>query len=273
MKDVRIIEARKGFVPIDFGELWRFRELLYFLAWRDIKVKYKQAALGVAWAIIQPVLTMLVFTFLFGRFAKMPSEGVPYAIFVYVGLLPWQYFATVMGFSSQSVVAGSNMVTKIYFPRLLMPASTAVSALLDLFIASIILGFMMVYYGVVPSAGIFLIPVLVLLTVLNAVGFGLWFSAINVRFRDVQYAVPFLVQIWMFLTPVIYPSSIVGEKYQWILFLNPMGGVIEAFRASVLGHTAIPWGALGISAAVGCCVFVGGVFYFKRVERYFADVI
>jgi lipopolysaccharide transport system permease protein len=270
---VTIIEPRRGWVPVNFGELWKFRELLYFLAWRDVKVRYKQTAIGVIWAVLQPLLTMVVFTVLFGRFAKMPSDGVPYPIFVYIGLLPWQYFAAVLGQSTSSVVSGSQMITKIYFPRLIMPASTAVAALLDLAIASVILGFMMVYYGVSPSVGTLLVTVLVLLTMMNAVGFGMWFSALNVRYRDIQYAIPFVIQIWMFVTPVIYPSSLLGEKYAWILSLNPMGGVIEAFRPAVLGHMPIPWTSLGISAAVGIAVFVGGMFYFRRVERYFADVI
>jgi lipopolysaccharide transport system permease protein len=270
---ITVIEPRKGWIPVDFGELWKFRELLYFLAWRDVKVRYKQTAIGVIWAVLQPVLTMIVFTVLFGRFAKMPSDGEPYPIFVYIGLLPWQYFAAVLGQSTSSVVSGSQMITKIYFPRLLMPASTAVAALLDLAIASVILGFMMVYYGVVPSTGTLLVPVLVLLTMMNAVGFGMWFSALNVRYRDIQYAIPFVIQIWMFVTPVIYPSSLFGERYAWILALNPMGGVIEAFRPAVLGHMPIPWTSLGISAVVGVAVFLGGMFYFRRVERYFADVI
>jgi lipopolysaccharide transport system permease protein len=270
---VTIIEPRRGWVPVDFREIWKFRELLYFLAWRDVKVRYKQTAIGVIWAVLQPLLTMVVFTVLFGRFAKMPSDGAPYPIFVYIGLLPWQYFAAVLGQSTGSVVSGSQMITKIYFPRLIMPVSTAVAALLDLAIASIILGFMMVYYGVSPSAGILLVPLLVLLTMMNALGFGMWFSALNVRYRDIQYAVPFMINIWMFLTPVIYPSSLLGERYSWILALNPMGGVIEAFRPAVLGHMPIPWTSLSISAAVGLCVFVGGMFYFRRVERYFADVI
>ncbi len=271
--EVTIIEPKKGWLLINFRELWQFRELLYFLAWRDVKVKYKQTALGVTWAILQPVLTMLIFSVLFGRLAGMPSDGVPYPIFVYIGLLPWQYFASVLGQSTNSVVGGSNMITKIYFPRLIMPASTAIAAILDLLIASVVLGVMMVYYGVGVSSGILLVPLLVLLTVMNAVGFGLWFSALNVKYRDIQYAIPFLIQIWMFATPVIYPTSLVGDKYGWLLMLNPMGGVIEAFRPAVLGHLPIHWTSLGISTAIGLLVFIGGLFYFRSVERYFADVI
>lgn len=268
-----IIEPESGFVPIDLREIWRFRELLYFLAWRDIKVRYKQTAIGVIWAVLQPVLTMLVFTVLFGRLANIPSDGVPYPIFVYIGLLPWQYFAAGLGQSTTSVVGGGAMVNKIYFPRLIMPASTAVAALLDLFISSVVLALMMVYYGVVPSASILLVPVLIFITIINAIGFGLWLSALNVKYRDIQYAIPFLLQIWMFVTPVIYPSSLVGEKYKWLLMLNPMGGVIESFRPAVLGHMGIPWGSLTISTAIGFAVFIGGAYYFRSVERFFSDVI
>lgn len=272
MSDVLIIEPKKGWIPVNFREIWKFRELLYFLAWRDVKVKYKQTGIGVVWAIIQPLLAMLIFSALFGRFAGMPSDGAPYPVFVYIGLLPWTYFATVLGQSTNSVVGGSNLISKIYFPRLIIPASTAIAALIDFLIASVLLGLMMVYYGVTLSAGIFLVPLLVLITMMNALGFGLWFSALNVKYRDVQFAIPFLVQIWMFATPVIYPSSLIKE-YGWLLMLNPMGGVIESFRAATLGHMPIPWISLGISTSVGLLVFVGGMFYFRSVERYFADVI
>ena len=273
MSDILIIEPKKGWIPVNFREIWKFRELLYFLAWRDIKVKYKQTALGIIWAVMQPVLAMLIFSVLFGRFAGMPSDGAPYPVFVYIGLLPWNYFATVLGQSTNSVVGGSNLISKIYFPRLIIPASTAIAALIDFLIASAVLGFMMLYYGVQLMAGILLVPLLVMITMINALGFGLWFSALNVKYRDVQHAIPFLIQIWMFATPVIYPKSLVGQEYGWLLMLNPMGGVIEAFRPAVLGHMPIPWASLGISTTVGCVVFIGGMFYFRSVERYFADVI
>ncbi len=260
-------------MPVNFRELWKFRELLYFLAWRDVKVKYKQTALGVLWALLQPLLAMLVFSVLFGRFARMPSDGLPYPIFVYIGLLPWNYFASVLGQSTNSLVTGSNLITKIYFPRLIIPMSSAIAALLDFFFGAVFLGVMMVYYGVGLSPGILLVPFLIAITLMNAVGFGIWFSALNVRYRDIQYVIPFLIQTWMFVTPVIYPSSLLGGRYGWLLMLNPMGGVIEAFRPAVLGHAPVPWASLGISTAVGFLVFMGGVFYFRRVERYFADVI
>ena len=268
-----VIEPRKGWMPVNFRELWKFRELLYFLAWRDVKVKYKQTALGVVWALMQPLLIMVIFSVLFGRFARMPSDGAPYPIFVFIGLLPWNYFSSVLGQSTNSLVAGSSLVSKIYFPRLLIPASSAIAALLDLAIGFIVLGALMLYYGVNISAGTLLVPVLVLLTLMNAVGFGLWFSALNVKYRDIQYVIPFLIQIWMFVTPVIYPKSLFGEKWGWLLLLNPMGGIIEAFRPAVLGHMPVPWLSLAISSAIGLIVFVGGVFYFKRVERHFADII
>ena len=276
MNDVNteiVIEPKKGWSPVNFRELWKFRELLYFLAWRDVKVKYKQTALGVVWALMQPLLTMVIFSVLFGRLARMPSDGAPYPIFVFIGLLPWNYFSSVLGQATNSLVAGSNLVSKIYFPRLIIPASSAIAALLDLAIGFIVLAVMMIYYGVSISAGTLLVPVLVLLTLMNAVGFGLWFSALNVKYRDIQYVIPFLIQIWMFVTPVIYPKSLFGEKWGWLLLLNPMGGIIEAFRPAVLGHMPIPWVSLLVSSAIGLAVFVGGVFYFKRVERHFADII
>ncbi|CAG1066629.1 Teichoic acid translocation permease protein TagG [uncultured bacterium] len=268
-----VIEHRKGWVGVDFKELWKFRELLYFLAWRDIKVKYKQTALGVVWAVLQPVLAMLVFSLVFGRFASMPSEGVPYPVFVLTGLLLWNYFAAVLSQSTTSLVAGSNLVSKVYFPRLIIPASSAIAALIDFLIGFAVLLVMMLWYGVGLGPGVLLAPVIVGVVLLNAVGFGIWLSALNVRYRDVQYAVPFLIQIWMFASPVIYPASLLGEKWSWLLHLNPMSGVIEAIRPAMLGNKPIPWEGLAVSAAIGLAVFLAGVFYFRRVERYFADVI
>lgn len=268
-----MIEPKKGWMPVNLREIWKFRELLYFLAWRDMKVKYKQTALGVIWAVLQPVLAMLIFSLVFGRFARMPSDGAPYPIFVFIGLLPWNYFAGVLGQSTNSLVAGANLMTKIYFPRLIVPASTAVASFLDLCIASAVLAGLMFYYGVGVSASVLLVPLLVAITVMNAVGFGMWFSALNVRYRDIQYVIPFLIQIWMFATPVIYPMSLFGEDYRWVSMLNPMSGVIEAFRAAVLGHVPMPWASLAASAATGLVVFVSGAFYFRRVERHFADIV
>ncbi|MBI5643006.1 MAG: ABC transporter permease [Deltaproteobacteria bacterium] len=271
--DVVVIEPKKGWVPVNFREIWSFRELLYFLAWRDIKVKYKQTVLGIIWAVLQPVLAMLIFSVLFGRFAGIPSDGAPYPIFVLIGLLPWNYFAAVLGLSTTSLVTGTNLISKIYFPRLIIPVSSAITALLDLLIGSAVLGIMMIYYGVPFTLNILMVPVLIFITLLNAAGFGIWASALNVKYRDIQYAIPFLIQIWMFVTPVIYPRTLLGEEYGWILLLNPMAGVIEAFRPAVLGHLPMPWNALFISSITGIAVFLGGIFYFRRVERQFADVI
>jgi lipopolysaccharide transport system permease protein len=269
-----VIKPQKGLVSVNFSELWSFRELLYFLAWRDIKVKYKQTVMGAAWAILQPFITMVVFSILFGRLAKVPSDGIPYPIFVYAGLLPWNYFSTALSNSGNSLVASSNLITKIYFPRLIIPTGASLSSLLDFFIASVILIGMMFFYHFSPNAlGMIMIPFLVFLIFIVAVGCGLWLSAFNVEYRDIQHVIPFLVQIWMFVTPVIYPVTLFPEKYRWILSLNPMGGIIEAFRAATLGHQPINWYSLMISSAIGFTIFFTGILYFRKVERSFADVI
>jgi lipopolysaccharide transport system permease protein len=268
-----IIEPKKGWLPVDLKEIWNYRELLYFLTKRDIKVRYKQTVLGGLWAIIQPVFTMVVFTLFFGRLAKMPSDGIPYPIFVYAGLLPWTYFANALSASGNSLVGSANLITKVYFPRLIIPASASLAGLLDFFIAMLVMGAMMIYYQFVPSIGILLFPFLVGLTFLCAVGVGLWLSALNVQYRDIRYVIPFLVQLWMFVSPVIYPISMVPQKYQWLLALNPMGGVIEAYRASLLGHIPINWSMLGISTAIIIILFLSGLYYFRRMEKTFADVI
>jgi lipopolysaccharide transport system permease protein len=269
-----IIEPKKGWVPIDFKEIWNYRELLYFLTKRDIKVRYKQTVLGGLWAIIQPAFTMIVFTLFFGRLAKVPSEGMPYPIFVYAGLLPWTYFANAVSGSGNSLVGSANLITKIYFPRLIVPASASLAGLLDFFIAMFVLGVLMIHYHFLPSIlGIFLFPFLVGLTFLCALGVGLWLSAMNVQYRDIRYVIPFLVQIWMFVSPVIYPVSIVNKKYQWLLALNPMAGLIKAFRASILGHQAVDWFLLSISTLIILLILMTGLFYFRRMEKAFADVI
>jgi lipopolysaccharide transport system permease protein len=271
--DATIIEPKKGWAPLNLREVWRFKTLLYYLAWRDVKVKYRQTIIGVLWAILQPTLGMLLFTAIFSRLAKMPSDNAPYPVFVYLGLLPWNYFSTVLGQSTGSLVSGSNLIQKIYFPRLIIPASTAIGAFIDLIIASSMLVLLMLIYGVTPGPGALLAIPLLFFTLINAIGFGLWLSALNVRYRDIQYAVPFLMQIWMFATPVVYPRSVVGEGWGVVLLLNPMAGVIEALRASVLGNAPVQWWALLLSVVAGIFVFTTGVFYFRRVERHFADVI
>jgi len=268
-----VIEPKKGWVPIDLKEIWNYSEVLYFLAKKDIKVRYKQTVLGGLWAIIQPVCTMIVFTLFFGRLAKIPSDGIPYPIFVYAGLLPWTYFANTLAASGNSLVGSSHLITKIYFPRLIIPAASSLAGLLDFFIAMLVLGALMIYYHFVPSIGILLFPVLVGLTFLCAMGVGLWLSALNVQYRDIRYVIPFLIQIWMFVSPVIYPVSMVKGKYQWLLALNPMGGVIKAYRASLLGYIPIDWFLLGLSTATIFVILVSGLFYFRRMEKHFADVV
>ena len=268
-----VIEPPKGWAPIDVKELARYGELLYFLILRDIKVRYKQTLLGGLWAVIQPFFTMVVFSLFFGRLAKIPSEGMPYPIFVYAGLLPWSYFANALAATGNSLVGSANLITKIYFPRLLIPASAALALLIDFLIALSILAGLMVYYQVPPNWGICLLPLLVLLTFLCAVGVGLWLSALNVQYRDIRYAIPFLIQIWLFVSPVIYPVNLVGEKYRWLLALNPMGGLIDAYRSALLGHQPIDWLLLGISTAMIIVIFVSGLYYFRKMEQSFADVI
>lgn len=268
-----VIEPKKGWVPVDLKEIGSYSEVLYFLAKRDIKVRYKQTVLGGLWAVIQPVCTMVVFTLFFGRLAKIPSDGIPYPIFVYAGLLPWTYFANALAASGNSLVGSSHLITKVYFPRLIIPAASSLAGLLDFFIAMLVLGALMIYYHFIPSIGIFIFPVLVGLTFLCALGVGLWLSALNVQYRDIRYVIPFLVQVWMFVSPVIYPVSMVQRKYQWLLALNPMGGVIRAYRAALLGHIPIDWFLLGLSTAIIFAILVSGLYYFRRMEKHFADVV
>jgi lipopolysaccharide transport system permease protein len=270
---VTVIEPRKGWVPVDSQEIWNYRELLYFLTKRDIKVRYRQTVLGGLWAVIQPAFTMIVFTLFFGRLAKVPSDGLPYPIFVYAGLLPWTYFANAVAASGNSLVGSASLITKVYFPRIMVPASAALSGLLDFAIAVLVLAVLMVYYQFVPGVGIILFPALVVLTFLCAVSVGLWLSAMNVQYRDIRYVIPFLIQIWLFVSPVIYPVSLVNERFRWILAVNPMGGVINAYRASLLGRQPIDWTLLGISTSIIIVLFLSGLYYFRRMERTFADVV
>jgi lipopolysaccharide transport system permease protein len=270
---ITVIEPKKAWVSIDLKEVWNYRELLYFLTKRDIKVRYKQTVLGGLWAIIQPVFAMVVFTLFFGRLAKIPSDGIPYPIFVYAGLLPWTYFANAVSSSGNSLVGSANLITKVYFPRLIVPASASMGGLLDFLIAMLVMGALMIYYHFIPSLAILLFPILVGLTFLCAVGVGLWLSALNVQYRDIRYVIPFLIQLWMFVSPVIYPVSMIKQEYQWLLALNPMGGVIKAYRAAILGHLPVDWSLLSISTGIILILLISGLFYFRRIERYFADVI
>lgn len=268
-----VIKPRKGWMGINFKELWFFRELFYIFSWRDIKVRYKQTVLGITWAILQPFLMMIVFSIFFGNLMNVPSEGVPYPIFVFSGLLFWNYFSTSLTGAGNSLVANSGMIKKIFFPRLLLPLSSTITPLIDFCIALIIYAGIMIYYSFIPSLiGVLLIPLLILLTFLAASGLGSFLAAINVRYRDIKYVIPFFVQAGLFITPVIYPTTLVGEKFRWLLALNPMTGIIEAVRAGILGTQPIDFGLLAISAIISLILFFMGIYYFKKTERIFADV-
>ncbi|PIR38188.1 MAG: phosphate ABC transporter permease [Candidatus Zambryskibacteria bacterium CG10_big_fil_rev_8_21_14_0_10_42_12] len=271
--NVTVIRPKKTFSLRDIKELWDYRGLLYFLSWRDIKVRYKQTAIGGLWAILQPFVTMVIFTIFFGKLAGIPSDGVPYPIFVYVGLLFWQFFSSALSDTSMALIANQSIVTKVYFPRLILPVSAVITKFVDFILASIILVGMMFYYHYVPSlTGILILPVLLLITFFVAVGAGLFLSAVNVKYRDVRYALPFFIQLLLFVTPVIYPASIAG-KYSWILALNPMMGVVQTARAGLLHTTPINWALLLLSSTVCIVIMIIGIAYFKKVESYFADII
>jgi lipopolysaccharide transport system permease protein len=269
---VTIIEPQKGWQLLDWKELWAYRELLYVLTMRDIKVRYKQTVLGFAWAIIQPVMMMVVFSIFFGRLAQMPSDGYPYPIFVYAALLPWTFFANSITNSANSLVGSANLVSKVYFPRLIIPLSSVGSGLVDFAIAATVLLLLMVYFGVSWSLHLLVAPVLVAGVVLTALGVGTCLAALNVAYRDFRYVVPFLVQFWMFATPVVYPATLVPREWQWVLYLNPMAGVIEGFRSAFLDRPFDVPGML-VSLAIAAILFAAGIAYFEKVERRFADII
>ena len=270
---VRRIQRSRALVPLQLGELVEYRELLYFLIWREVKVRYKQTALGIAWGIIQPFLTMVVFTVVFSRFGRVPSDGLPYPVFAFCALLPWQLFAFALGESSNSVVANQRLITKVYFPRLIIPLSAVCVGLADFVIGFVVLLGLMAYYGIAPGPAVWTLPLWTLLAVATALAVGLWLSALNVRYRDVRYTVPFLTQIWLFATPVAYPMSIVPPKWQALFALNPMVGVVEGFRWALLRNAAVPATTVGISASAVLLVLVAGLFYFRRTERTFADIV
>lgn len=268
-----VIEARRNLWDLNLKELWQYRELLYFLVWRDVKVRYKQTAIGASWAILQPLLTMMIFTLIFSYLAKIPSDGVPYPIFAYAALLPWTYFSQAIGRCASSVIVNAGLITKVYFPRLIVPLAAVISPLVDFCLSLLILVGMMVWYGIVPTWGLLVVPAFLFLALLTALGVGLWLSALNVRYRDVGHTVPFLVQIWMFASPVVYPVSLVPEKWQLLYSVNPMVGVIEGFRWSVLGNAPPNWGVIAMSAFVVLALLVCGTLFFKRMEKTFADDI
>ncbi len=267
------IRPSRGWQRLNLAEVWHHRELVYFLSWRDIKVRYKQTALGAAWAIIQPFMTMLVFSLFFGKLAKMPSDGIPYPLFAYAALVPWTFFANSLTQSSNSLIQNSNMLKKIYFPRLIIPIGTILSGAVDFLVAFAVLLIMMLYYGVVPSANVVWVPFLLLLVVGTALGIGLWCSALNVRFRDVRYAIPFVTQFWLFATPIAYPSSLLGEPWRTLYGVNPMVGVVEGFRWALLGTQTAPLGLLLLSTVTAIVTVVTGAFFFKRMEKTFADTV
>ncbi len=265
-------QARPGWVAINFAELWQYRELLFFQGLRDIKVRYKQTALGAAWAILQPVLTMVVFSIFFGSLAGVPSDGIPYPIFAFCALVPWQLFAYALTHSSNSLVENGQVLTKVYFPRVILPLASVLAGLIDFVIACLVLAGMMLYYSIVPGWAVLTVPFFTLLALGAALSVGLWLSALNVKYRDVRYAIPFLAQLWLFVTPVAYSSSLVPENWQAIYGVNPMAGVVDGFRWALLGKTP-PGSMLIVSVTVTALLLVGGLFYFRRMEKNFADVI
>lgn len=268
-----VIEPSKGWAPLRLEELWEYRELLYFFVWRNIKVRYKQTVLGAAWAIIQPFFTMVVFSLFFGNLAKVPSDGVPYPIWNYAALVPWQFFSNGITQSSNSLVANANMITKIYFPRLAMPISTVFSGVVDFVLAFLVLIIMMFFYGIVPTVNVAWLPAFLLLALVTSLGAGLWFSAMNVQFRDVHYAVPFITQFWLFATPIAYPSSLLPEPWRTIYGINPMVGVVEGFRWALLGTDTAPGSVMIVSSLTALFLLVSGAYYFRRMEKSFADVV
>jgi lipopolysaccharide transport system permease protein len=267
------IEPTRGWVPLELRELWKYRELLYFLTWRDVKVRYKQTLLGAAWAIIQPVFTMFIFSLFFGYLAKIPSDGVPYPIFSYAALVPWMFFANGLSQSSNCLVGSSTLIRKVYFPRLVIPLSSIFSGIPDFVLAFLVLLGLMAFYGFHPGVHIVWLPLLLMLSFIAALGVGLWLSAMNVKYRDVRYTIPFIGQAWMFASPIAYPSSLIVEPWRTIYGLNPMVGVVEGFRWALFGKGTAPGPILLLSSLAALAILVGGAFYFRRMERTFADVV
>lgn len=268
-----IIEPTKGLFQLDLAALWQYRELLYFLVWRDVLVRYKQTAIGVCWAVLQPLITMLIFTLVFSNFARIPSDGKPYPVFAFAALLPWICFSQALQRSGSSLVGSANLITKIYFPRLLIPLAASVSPVVDLFFSCIVLLAMMLWYGILPTWGLLALPLFVVLSMLSALSVGLWLTTLNVKYRDIGHIIPFLVQVWMYASPVAYPVSIVPEKWRLLYSLNPMVGVIEGFRWAILGTERPDWMVMIVSSLVVVVLLVSGLVYFKRMEQTFADVI
>jgi lipopolysaccharide transport system permease protein len=270
---VIVVKPSKGWISLKLKELWDYRELLYFMVWRDIKVRYKQTVLGAAWAIIQPFFTMVIFSIFFGRLAKVPSDGLPYPIFAYAALVPWTFFANGLNQASNSLVGSANLIKKVYFPRMVIPISGVISGVVDFILAFAVLLGMMLFYGFTPTVNILWLPLFVLLIFVTALGVAFWLSALNVQFRDVRYTVPFLTQFWLFATPIAYPSSLLSEPWRTLYGINPMVGVVEGFRWALLGTDTAPGAIILVSSLVALSFLVGGAFYFRRLERSFADVV
>lgn len=266
------IRPSRKWVALDLGSLWSYRELLFFLMWRDVKVRYKQTLLGAAWAIIQPLFAMAIFTLFFGKLAGVPSDGLPYPIFAYAGLLPWMFFSNAVTASGNSLVGSANLITKVYFPRMIIPAAAVGAGLVDFGVALVILVALMIYYGIALSWSLLMFPVLVGLTMLLAIGVGMWMSGLNVKYRDVRHALPFMIQLWMFATPIVYPASLIPAKWRLVYALNPLTGIIEGFRCSLFGKS-FDWASLATSAAITVMVLILSVYSFRRMERSFADLV
>lgn len=268
-----IIKPSRGWAALNLQDLWLYRELIFFMTWRDLKVRYKQTLLGASWAILQPFMTMIVFSIFFGNLAKVPSDGVPYPIFSYTALIPWTLFSKALQDASRSLVANRHMITKVYFPRMILPLSSVMAGLVDFLIAFIVLFGMMCYYKIHPTVNVWVLPLFLLLALVTAVGVGLWLSALNVLYRDINYVLPFLTQFWMYLTPIAYPSSMIPAEWQVIYALNPMTGVVEGFRWALLG-TGQPPGIMTLVSSIAAVVLlISGMFYFRRMERLFADMV
>lgn len=280
-EEIIYLRPSRGWNALKLQDVWHYRELVYFLIWRDIKVRYKQTALGAAWAIIQPFFTMVVFTIFFGRLAGVPSDGVPYPIFSFTGLLPWGLFSKALSDAGRSMIANRSMITKVYFPRLVIPLASVLSGLVDFAIGFAVLIGMILYYNyipgsdtqITPTASVLTLPLFILLSLVTALGVGLWLSALNVMYRDINYIIPFLTQFWLFVTPIAYPSSLVPEQWRWLYALNPMTGVVEGFRWALLGVDTAPGPMLAVSSTIAILLLITGLFYFRRMERAFADVV
>jgi lipopolysaccharide transport system permease protein len=268
-----IIQPTRGLFQLDLKAVWQYRELLYFLVWRDVKVRYKQTAIGATWAILQPLMTMAVFTVIFGKFAKMPSDGLPYPVFAFTALLPWNYFSHAMSRCGNSLIANAGLFTKVYYPRLITPLASVLPPAVDFSLSFVILLGLMAWYGIAPTLGVLFLPLFLLLASTTALSVGLWLAPVNVKFRDVAYALPFLTQFWMYASPVVYPVSLVPERWRLLYSLNPMAGVIEGFRWALLGKHSPDFRVMAVSAIVVLVLLIGGIVYFKRMERTFADVV